>query len=698
MLSNTFSDTFLELTDSLSKYRRAELKSSTGANIIEDLYVDPLGKDLILKSMMKNNTTLLLGRKGTGKSTIINRFQHEVRKTKDKLSLYVDVKALFEQTKKSDLSIQNVDIGLSNQSKEKLNLYAFFIEKIINELKKEIKKGVFQNKLVSFFSSNGITKEEFELELNQLFESVKKPLYRDTTASQQISQSTSSKQNTAKNNTIGFKLSNDSANLSGQMAESNQCEDIDSNEMVKVLSRFFDIIGFMDDLKALLQRIPINNVFICLDDMSEIDKDSMEVFTDFIVGPLNNLSDEYFKFKISLYPGRDFLPSIDRQKVKTYPLDYYDLYSLGSVDKAEESAIKYTKRLIEARFDYYFKNKKLSEFFDVSSSFSMGDFYKLLFQVSSNVPRIMGKILEIALQKTNSLEKKITKRIIQESARQHYKNDIEYILTKSEYIEYKSYDESFEQYHLLELLKRIIEKANANKRQIGASPAKIFEAYTTNTAPSNYLHVSEGMEEVLKTLEFNFFITKYSQQKDKDGENISIFSLNYGLCMDHNIIFDDKSDRKFRIERVFDYNKVIADWMKSSKELICSKCGEVYDIEKKAIFIEHNFPCQKCQGEVLLRPIINHEHKEIIERNVQIPPKEYEVLNTLKNKPDLTATDLGDELDRSYQSIGYSTGKSSKLTNFELIKRAKKGKRPYFSISDDGKLFLNGEYKNKTDT
>jgi len=69
----------------------------------------------------------------------------------------------------------------------------------------------------------------------------------------------------------------------------------------------------MNQLKELLSLVAIDNVFICLDDMSEIDKQSMEVFTEFIVAPLNNLSDEYFKFKISLYPGRDYLPSIDRQ-------------------------------------------------------------------------------------------------------------------------------------------------------------------------------------------------------------------------------------------------------------------------------------------------------------------------------------------------------------------------------------------------
>ncbi|WP_198927986.1 hypothetical protein, partial [Vibrio crassostreae] len=241
------------------------------------------------------------------------------------------------------------------------------------------------------------------------------------------------------------------------------------------------------------------------------------VFTDFIVGPLNNLSDEFFKFKISLYPGRDYLPSIDRQKVKTYSLDYYDLYSVGNVDKVEESAVKYTKRLLEKRFNYYFKNVNIGDFFDLSQVESINDYYKIIFQMSSNVPRIIGKILEISLQKTNGFERKINKKVLQESARQHYKNDIEYVLTKSEYIEYKSYDEAFEKFHLLELLNILIAKAISNKKRIGSSPAKIFSQYTTNTAPSNYLYVTEATESTLKTLEFNFFITKFSQQKDREG-------------------------------------------------------------------------------------------------------------------------------------------------------------------------------------
>jgi len=683
------SDTFLTMTDSLSKYRRAELKDNNGNNLIEELYVDPLENELILKSMLKDNTTLLMGRKGTGKSTIINRFQHEIRKSDNRLSLYIDVKSLFEQTKKSYFNLQSNDIALSPSNLDRLSLYVFFIGKIIDEIKEEIKSSVFKSQFKSFFSKDGITEKNFNKKLDELFKEVKKPFFVNATASEQVVNNDSDKEVKGKDNKISFNLSAKDPSINGEMKESLIYEDLKTKQFTQVLTRFFDIIGFMNNLKKLLKSAAIERVFICLDDMSEIDKDSMEVFTDFIVGPLNNLSDEFFKFKISLYPGRDYLPSIDRQKVKTYSLDYYDLYSVGNVDKVEESAIKYTKRLLEKRFDYYFKGVDIGEFFDLSQVDSIHDYYKIIFQMSSNVPRIIGKILEISLQKTNGFERKINRKVLQESARQHYKNDIEYVLTKSEYIEYKSYDEAFEKFHLLELLNILIAKAISNKKHIGNSPAKIFSQYTTNTAPSNYLYVTEATESVLKTLEFNFFITKFSQQKDREGESISVFSLNYGLCVENNIIFDDKSDRKFRIERIFDFNRIVSDWMSDSQELVCLNCGNLYDISKKEIFIDFKIACQKCQGVVALRSIIDKVQKLKIENNTKIPMKEYEILNALKNQGALTATDLGDELDRPYQSINHSIGKNSKIKNYDFIVREIISHKPRFSLSKNGQEYLN---------
>jgi hypothetical protein len=537
-----------------------------------------------------------------------------------------------------------------------------------------------------------MTKDEFLEKLESLFENVRTPLFKDFTAYTQSNNKDSTSDSSAETYKVAGKISYDNVEVHASAQEQNKYESISSKEAVQILARFFDIIKFMNELKSLLMKVSINNVFICLDDMSEIDKESMEVFTDFIVGPLNNLSDEFYKFKISLYPGRDYLPSIDRQKVKTHNLDYYDLYSQGTVDKVEESAINYTEKLLNKRMDYYFPLKYIEDFFDVNSSFSMDDYYKLIFQISSNVPRIIGKVLEIALHKTNGLQNKINKRILQESARQHYKNDVEYVLSKSEYIEYKSYNESFEQFHLFDLLKKIIAKAIENKSRIGSSTASIFQSYTTNTAPSNYLYVPENLEDVLKTLEFNFFITKYNQQKDKDKDSVSIFTLNYGLCVDNNIVVDVKSDRKFRIERVFDYSKLVVDWMNNSKELICLGCGKKYDISLKDVFVTHNMPCTTCHGKVELQPVIDENYKSTINGNLKIPQNEYEVLNALsiKNTP-MTASALGEELDCPYQSINHRIGKNSKINHYDMINRNMNGKQALFTISDNGILFINGK-------
>jgi len=683
-------DTFLNVVDSLSKYRRAELKEDlTNANLIEKLYVDPLENDLVLKSMLKNNTILLIGRKGTGKSTIINRYQHEIRKSNDRLSLYIDVKALFEQSKKTSFEKSIEEYGLSQKNLERLNLYIAFIEKVIDEIKNEIKKNIFTSTLLAIFKKNGITKKNFEDELERIFREARTPTFQNITSSQVIESKTSKniKENTEV--TLGVKLTNKEAELSAgvKIAESNEI--LNSDEFSSILTRYFNIISIMNDLKVLLKKIPINDVSICLDDVSEIDKDSMEVFISFIVAPLNNLSEEFFKFKISLYPGRDFLPGIDRQKVKTFNLDYYDLYSVNNSEKVEEQAIAYTQKLLEKRFEYYFENKEsILKFFIIDNDNSIDDLYKLLFQVSSNVPRIIGKVLDIALQKTNSLSTKINKKIIQESARQHYKNDIEYILKKNEYIEYKTYDEAFEQYHLSQLLNLMIKKAIENKKHIGQSNSKIFAEYNANNAPSNYLYIPKSLEDILKTLEFNFFITKFSEQKHRDGDDISVFVLNYGLCIENNIIFDNKSNRKFRVERIFDYEKLLRNWMNNSKKLACDDCKNEFSIEQKDILIK--FGCPQCKSKsITIKSVLSDTEIKRITTSFKLPQKEFEILNSLNYKNHQTATELGSDLDRSYQSINQSISKNSKISMNELIVRIEDNGKATFEITEKGMNFLN---------
>ena len=89
-------DGFRDAAQSLKLYRRAELADDTGDGLVEELYVDPLPDDHVLNTMLKPSTTFLVGRKGTGKSTVFQRAQHELRKRADVTSAYVDIKTVYE--------------------------------------------------------------------------------------------------------------------------------------------------------------------------------------------------------------------------------------------------------------------------------------------------------------------------------------------------------------------------------------------------------------------------------------------------------------------------------------------------------------------------------------------------------------------------------------------------------------------------
>src|SRR5690349_15188575 len=88
---------FHSAAQSLKLFRRAELQDETeGTSLIDELYVDPLPQQHIFATMIKPNTTFVIGRKGTGKSTIFQRAQHELRRSEMYASAYVDIKTVFE--------------------------------------------------------------------------------------------------------------------------------------------------------------------------------------------------------------------------------------------------------------------------------------------------------------------------------------------------------------------------------------------------------------------------------------------------------------------------------------------------------------------------------------------------------------------------------------------------------------------------
>jgi len=133
---------FARIAESLRQYRRAELKDfeeEVGTRPVDALYVDPLPNDAVLNSVLSSNTTFLLGRKVTGKSTVFARAQSLLRTRKDLLSTYIDVKSIYDIINASEAPIRFVDpADIDTGSCRAHLLRKAVLGAVISELLKEI--------------------------------------------------------------------------------------------------------------------------------------------------------------------------------------------------------------------------------------------------------------------------------------------------------------------------------------------------------------------------------------------------------------------------------------------------------------------------------------------------------------------------------------------------------------------------------
>src|SRR4030095_9416093 len=134
---------FAEAAQSLKLYRRAELiDEQSGTQLIDELYVDPLPENAVLTAILKPNTTFLIGRKGTGKSTIFQKAQAEIRRGGASASAYVDIKTTFEESQ-VDTSVltrfPSDSLVMSQTAIEKLLLYRGFLIAVMTGVRDQLK-------------------------------------------------------------------------------------------------------------------------------------------------------------------------------------------------------------------------------------------------------------------------------------------------------------------------------------------------------------------------------------------------------------------------------------------------------------------------------------------------------------------------------------------------------------------------------
>lgn len=706
-------DNFFAAVDSLKKYRRAEITDEAGTDLVDTLYTDLLPNDQILKSCLTDNTTFLIGRKGTGKSTIFLKLQREYRKRGNILSCYIDAKTVFESSQTEYIRIEHLNETISDDGLNKYIIERNFIQSILCSLLEEIQKksDTFLERLKQVLGIGGvkIVTEKLKalndtIENNDHLKLIEIPSLQHISTHRTSSAEKANETASSKDSRLTGKMSPTDVGIDATASVNRTTKDSKKNlseleeQFSDVFLKVFQIKNFISQLKEILSLLKIRSLVILLDDFSEIPDSSMRVFVDVILAPLNNWSEEFIKFKVAAYPNRVYFGKIDQGKIDKINLDFYDLYSTRvSKSVMEEKSIDFTRRLIERRIDY-FVGQPVEHFFDTRKE-SIQEYYELIFQISMNVPRIIDYILYYCYESKVAYDNPITRASLEDAAERYYEFTIEPFFQNTTY-SLKSFEEKISILQLRELLLIFTDELKNIQRKIkiGELTGNIYDVVRTNPYTSHFIF-NPIHEQFLKTLELNFFVSKYNEMSGRDGGKQSVYCLNYGLCIRYSLRWGypkGTEHRKYLISRPFDFNNIIEDFLRTSKRIICinPECNRNFSFEQLQFLEFTNMKCPDCQNPV--KVIANSETIEAelsrVDNAKLLPDVELGILYEIhKSDKPLKPKEIAEELDCSHQLIGRRAKKLDEAkglisregeTGQRVYKLTERAKEDYFPESD----------------
>ncbi|MBO8170211.1 MAG: hypothetical protein H0Z35_13710 [Thermoanaerobacteraceae bacterium] len=268
---------FRIISDTLRQYRRADLTefSMDGeGDLLDRLYTDPLPDNAVLKTVLTPNTTFLVGRKGTGKSTIFAKAQREIRKESKAISAYVDVKSLYDSVKQTPVNLSQLKEDINLTALQSHILRKAFLGAILSEIIGEVRKASENLNLFQRWTGQKSRYRELMESLAELQHSltdqnlqqhelpILEVISKRHTASQEEKQtSTVAGSVKALASTLG-----PSIGVSGEMSKSDEVltdEEI-FQEYSEVLLRSFPFQEFIKQISELVENAGFRRVFVFL--------------------------------------------------------------------------------------------------------------------------------------------------------------------------------------------------------------------------------------------------------------------------------------------------------------------------------------------------------------------------------------------------------------------------------------------------
>ncbi|RQO33643.1 transcriptional regulator [Herminiimonas sp. KBW02] len=699
---------FSKVAESLRKFQRAELKEfekELGDKPVDAVYVDPLPNMAVLNTVLSSNTTFIFGRKGTGKSTIFARAQSDIREKADSLSVYLDVKSINESSQTSDvITKETKGSELANEVIQPHLIRKAFLIEIFSRLIDEIDSICRKTGIVDRFLGKTKRYDELKRELFELKERARKGVLNDAELPilqliEREAKQRNSRQTTDENTkSVAAGVSTTDASFKGDYKSSDLEEILDDKEIYERYSaavlRTFPYQEFITKLVVLLEELSFTSLILFFDDFSELSWIEQRLFVDVILAPLNNTSGEKIKLKIAAYPGRVYYGNIDPGKIDILNLDFYQLYKSSDVQTMESRAIDYTKRLIENRFEVF--NIKSFDYFAKTNPIE--EYYTLLFQVSFNVPRLMGHILHICYLDQISRGEPITLQSIRLASKKYYEQVLKAYFDRKNRFATEPFARKLDRNNQKILLQKITHEAREVKSNIstGKIGGTYFEGLTN--PPVSHFTIYPSLEPMMASLELNFLVTKYHEMRDKSGDDVSVYCLNYGLCEDDRLAWGypkgRRDDRSYFVQRCFSYNAVIHQFLAATRTIRCDDCGATYPIEDKEKIEYFNWQCKECKAGKCKEVNLSADYmKELaaLNEDMKLEEVELDILEVLNSEGrEMRAGEVSALIDTSHQLVGARTAKlkdsflveKETKNNITMNRISERAKEIYFSESE----------------
>ncbi|MGY2265330.1 hypothetical protein [Pseudomonas sp. SDO5561_S422] len=676
---------FSKIAESLRQYRRAELRdfeTEAGTKPVDVLYVDPLPGDAVLQSVLSSNTTFLLGRKGTGKSTVFARAQSLLRERKDIISVYIDVKSLYDVVDAVDISSEDlVAHGISPSAYRSHMLRKVMLGKIIAELLKEI--GAACERLSIWDRWNGTKRQYDELiaSLSEIRNRIKgtklehheipvlQKITRQLRIKQQLETSAKRDQTVKASGKISPTKPEFTAEATDSLSDFDKTLDDSDvyNEYSDVVLKSFPFAEIIQDIQSLIFEAGLVRLVAFFDDFSELSFIDQRLFVDVVLSPLNNSSNEAVKLKVAGYPGRVYYGKIDPGKADTISLDFSDLYEANEMQEMERSATSYASRLLDTRFRVF--GADLATYFDFSSDTTREDIMRLMFQASFNVPRIMGHLLHLLYLDRVSRSQKITAASIRLASRKYYENTISKYFDRLNRYALEPFENKLDRHNQSQLLACLINEAKDVKRRIISREVggDYFDGLGSNP-PTSHFTVSPGLEDMLSSLESNFFVSRYKKMRSKDNREVIAYSLFLGLCESERMSWGYPEGRRFRHyfhQRCFEYTRAVHQFLSNNQTIRCGNCGTCHSMENREKFEFFKWRCPDCQEGLCAITNLSEDFKDEVARldkDIMLEPVELDIISTLNEEQrDMRAGEISALIDTTHQMVGRRTSKLKEM-------------------------------------